>query len=161
MYGETDRDQRRLKRLWRREIHASTKLYRETARLKETKETVETVETGDTCKYKTRALRAHTPRAPCNCVIVQYCQPFDHFEVRFDHIEPANHDSNDSTLFYFPVLRKSERKESIVTPDDFNYYIGYFIECESKLEYFPPRFLYLLFLRLAYSYALQAAAHRM
>ena len=32
LYGETERDQRRLKRLQRREIHASTKLYGETER---------------------------------------------------------------------------------------------------------------------------------
>ena len=93
-----------------------------------------------------------------DCLIqLQYCQSFDHFEVKFDHIAPANHKSNDSPLFYFPALCKSERKESIVTPDGFNYYIGYFAECEVTLEYFPPRFLHLLFLRLAYSYALQAA----
>ena len=92
-----------------------------------------------------------------DCLVqLQYCQPFDHFEVKFDHVAPANHECYDSTLFYFPALCKSERKESIVTPDSFNYYIRYFAECKTKLEYFPPRFLHLLFLRLAYSYALQA-----
>ena len=93
-----------------------------------------------------------------DCLIqLQYCQSFDHYEVKFDHVAPEDHDSNNSTLFYFPALCKSERKESIVSPDGFNYYIGHFAECEVKLEYFPPRFLHLLFLRLAYSYALQAA----
>ena len=93
-----------------------------------------------------------------DCLIqLQYCQSFDHYEVKFDHVAPEDHDSNDSTLFYFPALCKSERKESIVSPDGFNYYIGHFVECDVKLEYFPPRFLHLLFLRLAYSYALQAA----
>jgi ankyrin repeat protein len=93
-----------------------------------------------------------------DCLVqLEYCQSFDHFEVKFDHLVPANHECNDSTLFYFPALCKSERKESIVTPDGFNYHIGYFTECKVKLEYFPPRFLHLLFLRLAYSYALQAA----
>ena len=93
-----------------------------------------------------------------DCLIqLQYCHSFDHFEVKLDYVTPANHEHNDSTLFYFPALCKSERKESIVTPDGFNYHIGYFAECEVKLQYFPPRFLHLLFLRLAYSYALQAA----
>ena len=97
-----------------------------------------------------------------DCLIqLQYCQSFDHFEVKFDHVVPANHECSDSTLFYFPALCKSERKESLVTPDGFNYYIGYFVECEVKLKYFPPRFLHLLFLRLAYSYALQAAEETM
>ena len=67
------RDKRRLKRLWRQDIHANTKLYgeietktvetsggtciyytklyEETVRPKETKETVET--NGNTCNYKT------------------------------------------------------------------------------------------------------------
>ena len=93
-----------------------------------------------------------------DCLVqLQYCQSFDHFEVKFDHVAAANYECSDSTLLYFPSLCKSERKESIITPDGFNYYIGYFAECEVKLEYFPPRFLHVLFLRLAYSYALQAA----
>ena len=92
-----------------------------------------------------------------DCLVqLQYCQSFDHFEVKLDHVAPAN-ECNDSTLLYFPSPCKSERKESIVTPDGFNYYIGYFAECKINVEYFPPRFLHLLFLRLAYSYALQAA----
>ena len=93
-----------------------------------------------------------------DCLIqLQYCQSFNHVEVKFDHVTPAKPNSSGSTLFYFPALCTSERKKSIVTPDDFNYYIGYFAECEAKFEYFPPRFLHVLLLRLAYSYALQAA----
>ena len=97
-----------------------------------------------------------------DCLVqLQYCQSFDHFEVKLDYVAPANHEHDDSTLFYFPALCKSERKESIITPNGFNYYIGYFVECKVNLEYFPPRFLHLLFLRLAYSYALQAAEETM
>ena len=93
-----------------------------------------------------------------DCLIqLQYCQSFNHVEVKFDHVTPTTPNSNGSMLFYFPALCTSERKRSIVTPDDFNYYIGYFAECEAKFEYFPPRFLHVLLLRLAYSYALQAA----
>ena len=57
---ETERDQRRLKRLWRPVdwIHANTKLYGETERSKETKETKETVETEDTCKDKIKRQRS-------------------------------------------------------------------------------------------------------
>ena len=99
----------------------------------------------------------HPEYITTDCLIqLQYCHSFDHFEVKFDHVAPASHDST-CTLFYFPALCKSKRKESIATPKGFNYYIGYFAECEVKFDYFPPRFLHLLFLRLAYSYALQAA----
>ena len=71
-----------------------------------------------------------------DCLVqLQYCHPFDHFEVKLDHVAPANRECNDSTIFYFPSLCKSERKESIVTPNGFNYYIGCFVECKIKLEY--------------------------
>ena len=52
---EKERDQRRLKRLWRSlEIHTCKYkfVWRDIERLKETKETVETVEMRYTCKYK-------------------------------------------------------------------------------------------------------------
>ena len=40
------------------------------------------------------------------------------------------------------------------------YYIGYFIECKVEFDYFPPRFLHVLLLRLAYNFALRLpAAH--
>ena len=50
---------------------------------------------------------------------------------------------------------KTEKKECITTPQDFDYYIGCYINCKGNFDYFPPRFLHILLLRLAYCYALQ------
>ena len=89
------------------------------------------------------------------CLIqLQYCQSFNHVEVKADYVAPS--ESQDSKLFYFPALCTAEKKECIKTPNDFNYYIGCYIECNGKFDYFPPHLLHILLLRLAYSYALQA-----
>ena len=92
-----------------------------------------------------------------DCLVqLQYCQPFSHVEVKVDYIAPSEtEDPSSPTLFYFPALCKTEKKEGITTPQDFNYYMGCSIECKEKFDYFPPRFLHILLLRLAYCYALQ------
>ena len=90
-----------------------------------------------------------------DCLVqLQYCQPFSHIDVKADSI--ATSESEDSKLFYFPALCTAKRKECSATPHDFNHYIGCYIECKGMFDYFPPRFLHVLLLRLAYSYALQA-----
>ena len=89
------------------------------------------------------------------CLVqLQYCQSFSHIEVKADYVAPAKYGDN-PILFYFPALCTVEKRESIVSPDDFNYHIGCFIECKGIFDYFPPRFLHVLLLRLAYLYALR------
>ena len=89
-------------------------------------------------------------------VQLQYCQSFSHIEVKFDYVTPIHaDDSGGPTLLYFPALCTAEKRESIVNCDDFNYYLGCFIECKGNFDYFPPRFLHVLLLRLAYLYALR------
>ena len=92
-----------------------------------------------------------------DCLVqLQYCQSFNHIEVKADYITPSESgDPSSPTLFYFPALCTSEKKECITTPRDFDYYIGCYVECKGKFDYFPPRFLHILLLRLAYRYALQ------
>ena len=92
-----------------------------------------------------------------DCLVqLQYCQPFSHIEVKVDYIAPSeSEDPSSPTLFYFPALCKTEKKDCITTPQNFNYYIGCYVECKGKFDYFPPRFLHILLLRLAYCYALQ------
>ena len=92
-----------------------------------------------------------------DCLVqLQYCQPFSHIEVKADYIAPSeSEDPSNSMLFYFPALCTSEKKECITTPQDFSCYIGCYFECKGKFDYFPPRFLHVLLLRLAYCYALQ------
>ena len=92
-----------------------------------------------------------------DCLVqLQYCQSFSHIEVKLDYIAPSeSEDPSSPTLFYFPALCKTEKKEGITTPQDFNYYMGCYIECKGKFNYFPPRCLHILLLRLAYCCALQ------
>ena len=88
------------------------------------------------------------------CLVqLQYCQEFGHAEVKFDHTVVPVEDPGAPRLLYFPALCTSERKDNIKTPGDYSYNIGWFAECQSKFDYFPSRFLHVLLLRLAFSFA--------
>ena len=85
---------------------------------------------------------------------LQYCQLFSHAEVNYcDQSVTCTDDPKSPSLLYFPALCKVDRKRGIVTPPDFTYIIGWYAECQKKFDYFPPRFLHVLLLRLAYSFA--------
>ena len=84
---------------------------------------------------------------------LQYCQEFSHAEVKFDHSIIPTEDPSAPRLLYFPALCTAERKNSIITREDYTYSIGWFAECQSKFDYFPSRFLHVLLLRLAFSFA--------
>ena len=89
-----------------------------------------------------------------DCLVqLQYCQEFSHAEVKFDHSIVPTVDPSAPRLLYFPALCTAERKTSIVTPDDYTYSIGWFAECQCKFDYFPSRYLHVLLLRLAFSFA--------
>ena len=91
-----------------------------------------------------------------DCLVqLQYCQELSHTEVKIDAIVHSENSSAPS-LLYFPALCKTERKENITTPDYFNYSLSWYVKCIGKFKYLPPRFLYVLLLRLAYSFALPA-----
>ena len=93
------------------------------------------------------------------CLVqLQYCQELSHAEVKFNSVVPTN-DSGAPTLLYFPTLCTKERKENIETPDCFNYSLSWYIKSIGKFDYLPPRFLHVLLLRLAYSFALPAIVH--
>ena len=90
-----------------------------------------------------------------DCLVqLQYCQPFSHIEVKADYIETSA--SQDFKLFYFPALCTANKKQFTITSREFDFYIGCYIECKESFDYFPPHFLHVMLLRLAYSYALQA-----
>ena len=92
-----------------------------------------------------------------DCLVqLQYCQPFSHVEVKANYLTPTE-DSSSPTLFYFPGLCTADKNEVIEGTYDFKYFIGFFIECKVEFDYFPPRFLHVLLLRLAYKFALPAA----
>ena len=92
------------------------------------------------------------------CLVqLQYCQEFSHAEVKFDYSIIPTEDSNALRLLYFPALCETERKNSIKTPDNYDYSIGWYVKCCGEFDYLPPRFLHVLLLRLAHSFALPAA----
>ena len=89
-----------------------------------------------------------------DCLVqLQYCQEFSCAEVRCDRKVVPTGDPNAPSLLYFPALCTTDRKENTVTPDIYTYSIGWFAECQGKFDYFPARFLHVLLLRLAYSFA--------
>ena len=88
------------------------------------------------------------------CLVqLQYCQEFNHAVVNLDYSVAPTEASNVPALFYFPALCKIERKKNIVTPPNYKYNIGWFAECCGKFDYFPPRFLHVLLLQLAFKFA--------
>ena len=88
------------------------------------------------------------------CLVqLQYCQEFSHAEVKFDHSIVPTEDPSAPRLLYFPALCTAERKNSTITPESYTYSIGWFTECQSKFDYFPSRYLHVLLLRLAFSFA--------
>ena len=89
-----------------------------------------------------------------DCLVqLQYCQEFSHAEVKSDHSIVPTEDPSAPGLLYFPALCTDERKINIPTPDDYTYSIGWFAECQRKFDYFPSRYVHVLLLRLAFSYA--------
>ena len=91
-----------------------------------------------------------------DCLVqLQYCQELSHTEVKIDAVVPSDNPRAPS-LLYFPALCTTERKENITTPDYFNYSLSWYVKCNGIFDYLPPRFLHVLLLRLAYSFALPA-----
>ena len=89
-----------------------------------------------------------------DCLVqLEYCQEFSHVDIKFDHSVIPTEDPSAPRLLYFPALCTAERKNSIVTPEIYTYSIGWFAECQSKFDYFPSRYLHVLLLRLAFSFA--------
>jgi ankyrin len=90
------------------------------------------------------------------CLIqLQYCQEFSHAEVKFDSVVPTE-DSSAPKLLYFPALCETERKNNVETPANYDYSIGWYVKCIGEFDYLPPRFLHVLLLRLAHTFALPA-----
>ena len=88
------------------------------------------------------------------CLVqLQYCQEFNHAVVNSDYSVAPTEACNIPKLLYFPALCKIERKKNIVTPPNYKYKIGWFAKCCGKFDYFPPRFLHVLLLQLAFKFA--------
>ena len=89
-----------------------------------------------------------------DCLVqLQYCQMFSHAEVGCDQSVVPTNDPNAPTLLYFPALCTTERRRHIISPDVHTYSIGWYAEGQSKFSYFSARFLHVLLLRVAYTFA--------
>ena len=84
---------------------------------------------------------------------LQYCQ-----EIKWGDIGTFVSDicSNES-FFFFPALCKKGKSDvSWVTPLDLGFSIGWLARCTDPNDYFPPRFLHVLLLRLVFKFTLSA-----
>ena len=71
------------------------------------------------------------------------------------------HDSSDTTncnskLLFFPALLRGQRSEIRWYEESPACCKGWYIECAGEYDYFPPRFLHVLLLRLAFTFTLPA-----
>ena len=84
---------------------------------------------------------------------LQYCQ-----EIRLEEIGnfiSVTH--TNQSFFFFPALCKKDRSEiAWVMPKNNGYSIGWLARCTDPYEFFPPRFLHVLLLRLVFRFTLSA-----
>ena len=97
------------------------------------------------------------------CLIqLQYCQEISHVEIGQDYSispssESAEISSSPDTLLFFPALCKLDRSNiSWFIPPEGNYSIGWLARCTNPRDYFPPRFLHVLLLRVSLRFTLVA-----
>ena len=111
-------------------------------------------------KYLRDILPAHITK---ECLVqLQYCHEFSQIEVKLNDNSVIPRCSSSDRLLYFPDLCNLE----IVctgtlnrnSKHDLDFNIGWYAKCIGKFDYFPPRFLHVLLLRLAYSFALPIAS---
>ena len=96
---------------------------------------------------------------PKECLVqLQYCQLISHKDVgAFPSLTPS--DSTDQSFLFFPALCSVDKSEvSRVTPPDLSYSIGWLARCTDPCDYFPPRFLHVLLLRVVFRFTLSVPA---
>ena len=96
---------------------------------------------------------------PKECLVqLQYCQLISHKDVgAFPSLTPS--DSTEQYFLFFPALCSVDKSEvSWVTPPDLSYSIGWLARCTDPCDYFPPRFLHVLLLRLVFRFTLSVPA---
>ena len=89
---------------------------------------------------------------------LQYCQEMKHIEIGSHHsIVPVASSSDCEPLLFFPALLQNERDVASLATSQGQHICsrGWYIKSTGKFDYFPPRFLHVLLLRLAFSFALR------
>ena len=96
---------------------------------------------------------------PKECLVqLQYCQLISRKDVgAFPSLTLS--DSTDQSFLFFPALCSVDKSEvSWVTPPDLSYSIGWLARCTDPCDYFPPRFLHVLLLRVVFRFTLSVPA---
>ena len=91
------------------------------------------------------------------CLVqLQYCQQIKHRDVgAFPSLPQSTH--SDQSFLFFPALCSADKsKVSWVTPAQLSYSVGWLARCSGSGDYFPPRFLHVLLLRLVFRFTLSA-----
>ena len=90
------------------------------------------------------------------CLIhLQYCQEISHDNVGiFSSISQSSSSASQSLLFFPALILGDKSDASWRTPPDNSYSIGWFASCTDPNDYFPPRFLHVLLLRMVFRFAL-------
>ena len=107
--------------------------------------------------YLAKLLPEHITK---ECLVqLQYCQEFTCADVGLDSSGVSNsHAASEKNLLYFPALCKLDSEQSNWPTDPLlNFSIGWYTKCMGKFDYFPARFLHVLLLRLAFTFALPIA----
>ena len=85
---------------------------------------------------------------------LQYCQEINRKDV---HAFPslAGSDSSDQSFLFFPALCAADKSEvPWITPPELTFGIGWLARCTGPYDYFPPRFLHVLILRVIFHFIL-------
>ena len=94
---------------------------------------------------------------------LQYCQEISRVEIGQDYsISPISEgteifSSPEKPLLFFPALCRLDRSNvSWLIPPEGSYSIGWLARCTNPHDYFPPRFLHVLLLRISLRFTLVA-----
>ena len=92
------------------------------------------------------------------CLVhLQYCQEIKHKDIGLFLSTPQDTSSSPQSFLFFPALCSADRSEvSWSTPPDLSYSIGWLAQCTDPHDYFPPRFLHVLLLRIVFGFTLTA-----
>ena len=97
------------------------------------------------------------PHITKECLVqLQYCQEISQQDLGYFPSLTQLPDSSSQSFLFFPALCTLAKSDvSWVTPPTFNYSIGWLARCaDTSCDYFPPRFLHVLLLRLIFRFTL-------
>ncbi len=91
------------------------------------------------------------------CLIsLQYCHEINHSDIKyFPSISSSDSSNQPEPLLYFPALCRADKTKVIWnTRHDSDYSIGWLAQLTYYGDFFPPRFLHVLLLRIVFRFAL-------